>query len=52
MLAAVPGAAVAVAAIAALVAARPRPVHAFADVRTQLDADLRALRAAGENRVR
>jgi uncharacterized membrane protein YeaQ/YmgE (transglycosylase-associated protein family) len=52
VLAAVPGAAVAVAAIAALVAARPRPFHAFADVRTQLDADLRALRAAGENRVR
>lgn len=52
VLAAVPGVAVAIAAIAALVAARPRPFHAFADVRTQLDADLRALHAAGEHRVR
>jgi hypothetical protein len=52
VLAAVPGVAIAVAAIAALVAARPRPFHAFADVRTQLDADLRALRAAGEQHVR
>ena len=52
VLAAVPGVAIAVAAIAALVAARPRPFHAFADVRTQLDADLRALRAAGDHHVR
>jgi len=52
VLVAVPGAAVAIAVISALVAARPRPFHAFADLHTQLDADIRALRAAGEHHDR
>jgi len=47
-LAAVPGVAVLIAVLAGLVAARPRPFHAFEDLRLQLEADRRALRLAGE----
>lgn len=52
VLAAVPATAIAIAVVAALVAARSRPFRAFADLRTQVDADLRALRAAGEHHGR
>lgn len=52
VLAAVPAAAIAIALLAALVAARSPPLRAFADLRTQLDADLQALRAAGEGHGR
>lgn len=52
VLAAVPGVAIAVAIVSMLVAARPRPFHAFAELRSQLDADVRALRVAGERHGR
>lgn len=48
VLAAVPGFAVLIAAVSAYVASRPQEFHAFADLRAQIDADLRALHAAGE----
>lgn len=48
VLAAVPGTAILIALVAGYIAARPSPFHAFADLREQLDADLHALRAAGE----
>lgn len=48
VLAAVPGFAVLIAVVAAWLAARPHPFHAFADLRSQIDADVQALRVAGE----
>lgn len=47
VLAAVPGVAFLVAAICAWVAIRPVANNGFADVRAQVEADIRALRAAG-----
>jgi len=47
VLVAVPGVAVVIAAVCAWMAARPRPSHAFDDLRSQLDADLQALHNAG-----
>lgn len=52
VLAAVPGVAVLVAVVSALIAARPSPFHAFADLQAQLDADVQALRQAGERHGR
>jgi uncharacterized membrane protein len=52
VLVAVPAVAVLVAVGSALVAARPRPFHAFSDLRSQLDADVQALRVAGERHGR
>ncbi|MGO4393844.1 hypothetical protein AB4Z46_21025 [Variovorax sp. M-6] len=52
VLAAVPGVAVLIAVVLALVAARPPPFHAFADLQAQLDADVQALRTAGEHHGR
>ncbi|MDN8611703.1 hypothetical protein [Variovorax ginsengisoli] len=52
VLAAVPGVAIVIALFSALAAARPRPFHAFDDLRSQLDADVRALRVAGERHGR
>lgn len=52
VLVAVPAVAVVVAVVSALVAARPRPFHAFSDLRSQLDADVQALRVAGERHGR
>lgn len=52
VLVAVPGVAVFIAVVSALVAARPRPFHAFSELRSQLDADVQALRVAGEHRGR
>jgi hypothetical protein len=49
VLAAVPGAALLIALASGFMAARQRPLHAFADLRTQLDADMQALRMAGED---
>jgi hypothetical protein len=48
VLAAVPGVALLIALISGFLAARPHPLHAFDDLRTQFEADLRALRKAGE----
>lgn len=47
VLVAVPGVALLVAAICAWVAVRPVANNGFADVRAQVEADIRALRAAG-----
>ena len=44
--------AIVIALFSALAAARPRPFHAFDDLRSQLDADVRALRVAGERHGR
>lgn len=52
VLAAVPGAAVVIALLSAYVASRPQEFHAFADLREQLDADVRALHLAGEHHGR
>ena len=48
VLAVVPGVAVLIAIVLAVVAARPREFHAFSDLRAQVDADLHALHLAGE----
>ncbi|MGJ7495631.1 hypothetical protein ACSFA8_11175 [Variovorax sp. RT4R15] len=47
VLVAVPGVAVAVAALSAWVATRPTELNAFQDLSAQLDADVRALHLAG-----
>jgi len=47
VLVAVPGVAVLIAAFCIWYAMRPTPTHAFEDLRSQLDADLQALREAG-----
>lgn len=52
VLAAVPGVAVVIALLSAYVASRPQEFHAFADLRAQLDADVRALHLAGEHHGR
>lgn len=52
VLAAVPGVAIVIALISALAAARPRPFHAFSDLRSQIDADVQALRVTGERHGR
>lgn len=52
VLAAVPGAAVLLAALSGYVAARPHPFNAFAELKVQVDADIRALRLAGERHER
>jgi hypothetical protein len=49
VLAAVPGAALLIALASGFLAVQPRPVHAFADLRTQIDADVDALRMAGDD---
>ncbi|MDM0076796.1 hypothetical protein QTH90_20475 [Variovorax sp. J2P1-59] len=49
VLAVVPGVAVLIALVSAYVASRPQEFHAFADLRAQIDADVRALHVAGEN---
>lgn len=48
----VPGVAVLVAAISAYIATRPAAFHGFADLRAQVDADVRALHLAGERNGR
>jgi hypothetical protein len=48
----VPGVAVAIAAVAGYVAARPSEFHGFDELRTQVEADLRALHMAGEEHGR
>jgi uncharacterized BrkB/YihY/UPF0761 family membrane protein len=48
VLAVVPGVAVLVALVSAYVASRPQELHAFADLREQINADVRALHVAGE----
>ena len=48
----VPGFAVVIAAVAGYVAARPSEFHGFDDLRAQVEADLRALHIAGEERGR
>jgi hypothetical protein len=50
VLVAVPGASAVVALIAGYVAARPIAFHGFDELRSQVDADVHALRAAGESR--
>lgn len=52
VLAVVPGVAVLIALISAAVAARPRPLKAFSDLRAQLDADRHALHLVGERHDR
>jgi uncharacterized membrane protein len=52
VLAVVPSAALLIAIVSAYLASRPSAFHAFADVREQVDADMQALRAAGERRGR
>jgi uncharacterized membrane protein YeaQ/YmgE (transglycosylase-associated protein family) len=52
VLAAVPGIAVVIALVSAYVAARPKEFHPFADLRAQVDADVRALHLAGERHGR
>jgi uncharacterized membrane protein YeaQ/YmgE (transglycosylase-associated protein family) len=52
VLAAVPGVAIVIALISALAAARPRPLHAFSDLRSEIDADVQALRVTGERHGR
>lgn len=44
----VPGTAILIAAVSGMYAARPRPFHAFDDLRAQIDADRQALRIVGE----
>jgi hypothetical protein len=51
VLVAVPGASAVVALIAGYVAARPIAFHGFDELRSQVDADVHALRAAGESRA-
>ena len=46
----VPAVAVVIAAVSAYIAARPSELHAFADFRAQLDADIQTLHIAGERR--
>ncbi|MDM0000381.1 hypothetical protein QTI24_17305 [Variovorax sp. J22P240] len=48
VLAVVPGVAILIALVSAYVASRPQEFHAFADLRAQIDADVRALHVAGE----
>ena len=48
----VPGVAITVAGVSAYIAVRPAVFHPFADLREQVDADVSALRAAGERRGR
>jgi len=48
VLAAVPGVAILIALVSAYVASRPQEFHAFADLREQINADVRALHIAGE----
>jgi hypothetical protein len=50
VLVAVPGVAAVIALIAGYVAARPMAFHGFDELRSQVDADVHALRAAGESR--
>ncbi|WP_432727270.1 hypothetical protein [Variovorax sp. W6] len=52
VLVAVPGVAVVIAAICTWYAMRPAPNYAFEDLRSQLDADLQALREAGAHHDR
>jgi hypothetical protein len=51
-LVAVPGIAVLIALVAGYVAARPSEFHGFSDLRAQVDADIQALRTAGEAHAR
>jgi hypothetical protein len=51
-LVAVPGIAVLIALVAGYVAARPSEFHGFSDLRSQVDADIQALRTAGEAHAR
>jgi hypothetical protein len=51
VLVAVPGVSAVIALIAGYVAARPVAFHGFDELRSQVDADVHALRAAGENRA-
>lgn len=44
----VPGVAAVIAIIAGVLAARPSPLHSFEELRTQFEADVIALRLAGE----
>ncbi|MDM0106456.1 hypothetical protein QTH97_16030 [Variovorax sp. J22R24] len=48
VLALVPGVAVLIALVSAYVASRPQEMHAFADLRAQIDADVHALHVAGQ----
>lgn len=48
---AVPGVSAVIALIAGYVAARPIAFHGFDELRSQVDADVHALRAAGESRA-
>ena len=48
VLAVVPGIALLIALVSAYVASRPQELHAFADLREQINADVRALHVAGE----
>jgi len=48
VLAVVPGVAILIALVSAYVASRPQEFHAFADLREQINADVRALHIAGE----
>ena len=43
----VPGVAIVIAIVAGYLASRPRKFHGFSDLRAQVDADIRALHAAG-----
>ncbi|MGJ7508580.1 hypothetical protein [Variovorax sp. GT1P44] len=52
VLAVVPGVAVLIALLSAYIASRPQEFHAFADLRAQLKADVRALHSAGERHGR
>ncbi|NDZ16217.1 hypothetical protein C7T35_13900 [Variovorax sp. WS11] len=51
VLIAVPGASALIALVAGYVAARPVAFHGFDELRSQVDADVHALRAAGESRA-
>jgi len=51
-LVAVPGVSALIALVAGFIAARPMQFHAFNDLRAEVDADIHALRAAGEARGR
>lgn len=51
VLVAVPGISAVIALIAGYVAARPVAFHGFDELRSQVDADVHALRAAGESRA-
>ncbi|WP_256856637.1 hypothetical protein [Variovorax sp. KK3] len=48
----VPGVAVLIAVVAGYIAARPSEFHGFADLRTQIEADIGALKAAGDRHGR